>query len=59
MKPLCGQALVVLQEEMRHVQYILIDDMSLIGPRLFIQIDSHMREVFLENKDCEGLSFWL
>ena len=51
-KPLCGQALVVFQEEMRHIRYILIDDMRFIGPRLFIQIDSRLREAFLENKDC-------
>lgn len=52
MKPLCGKALVMFQEEMRHVRYISIDEMKFIGPRLFIQIDSHLREAFPENKDC-------
>jgi hypothetical protein len=35
---------------MRHIRYILIDGMSFIRPRLFIQIDSRLREAFPENK---------
>lgn len=36
---------------MRHIRHILIEEMSFIGPRLCIQIDSHLREAFPENKD--------
>jgi ATP-dependent DNA helicase PIF1 len=35
---------------MRHIRYILIDEMSFLGPRLFIQIDSRLREAFPDNK---------
>ena len=51
MQPLHGQALSVLQEEMKHIQYILIDEMSFIGPKLFVQIDSRLRECFLEKNN--------
>lgn len=51
MKPLCGKTLAVFQEEMRHVRYILNDEMSFIVPRLFIQIDSCLRKAFPKNKD--------
>jgi hypothetical protein len=46
MRPLQGQSLAIFQEEMRHIRYILIDEMSFLGPRLFIQIDSRLREAF-------------
>jgi len=51
MKPLPDEDLVVFYEEMRHIRYILIEEMSFIGPRLCIQIDSHLREAFPENND--------
>ena len=35
---------------MRYVTHILIDEMSFIGPRLFIQIDSCLREAFPEKR---------
>ena len=38
------------QEEMLDVTHILIDEMSFLWPRLFIKIDSHLREAFPENK---------
>ena len=50
MQPLHGKALSVLQEEMKDIQYILIDEMSFIGPKLFVQIDSRLRECFPEKK---------
>ena len=50
MQPLHGQALSVLQEEMKHIQYILIDEMRFIGPKLFVHIDSHLCECFPEKK---------
>lgn len=52
MKPLNGKALVMFQEEMRHISYVLIDEMSFIGPRLFIKIDSRLREAFPEINGC-------
>ena len=36
MKPLHGQSLTIFQEEMKHIHYILIDEMSFIGSRLFV-----------------------
>ena len=42
MQPLHAQALSVLQEEMKHIQYILIDEMRFIGPKFFVQIDSRV-----------------
>jgi hypothetical protein len=55
MRPLQGKSLAIFQEEMRHIRYILIDEMRFLGPRLFIQIDSRLREAFPENKE---FSFW-
>ena len=46
MNPLHAQALSVFQEEMKHIQYILIDEMSFIGPKLFVQIEIHLHEFF-------------
>ena len=40
MQPLKGRSLSIFQEEMRHIRYVPIDEMSFIGPRLLIQIDS-------------------
>jgi ATP-dependent DNA helicase PIF1 len=50
MRPLQGQSLAIFQEEMKHIRYILIDEMSFLGPRLFIQIDSRLREAFPDKK---------
>jgi hypothetical protein len=52
MKPLHGQSLTMFQEEMKHIQYILIDEMSFIGSRLFVQIESHLHEAFPERNHC-------
>ena len=45
-RPLHGQSLTVFQEEMKHIHYILIDEMSFIGSRLFVQIESRLCEAF-------------
>ena len=52
MQPLKGRSLSIFQEEMRHIQYVLIDEMSFIGPKLLIQIDSRLREAFPKNKSA-------
>ena len=36
---------------MKHIQYILIDEMSFIGPKLFVKIDSRLQECFLEKNN--------
>lgn len=46
MKPLQGKTLTPFQEEMKHIRYILIDEMSFIGPNLLLKIDSRLREAF-------------
>jgi ATP-dependent DNA helicase PIF1 len=51
MRPLHGQSLAVFQEEMKHIHYILIDEMSFIGSRLFVQIESRLREAFPKKKN--------
>ena len=52
MYPLRGQSLLVFQEEMRHVQYLLIDEFSFIGPKLLLKIDSRLCEASPINKKC-------
>lgn len=46
MHPLQGQTLTTFQEDMKHIRYILIDEMSLIGPKLLLKIDTRLREAF-------------
>jgi len=46
MHPLEGQPLLHFQEKLFHVKYILIDEMSLIGPKLLSHINDCLREVF-------------
>ena len=43
MHPLEGQSLSKLQEELRHIRYVLIDEMSFIGPKMLTQIDARLR----------------
>ena len=50
MKPLQQRPVSLFQEQMRHIRYILIDEMSFIHPKFFMQINSRLWEVFLENK---------
>ena len=58
MYPLCGQSLLVFQEEMRHVKYLLIDEFSFVGPKLLLKIDSRLREAFpYQQKKCFGGAF--
>ena len=52
MKPLQGQSLALFQEQMRHIRYILIDEMSFLGSRLFMQIDARLREAFQDKNNC-------
>ncbi|XP_059067728.1 ATP-dependent DNA helicase RRM3-like [Cryptomeria japonica] len=61
MHPLIGQALFTFQECFRHVKYLLIDEMSSLGPKLLLKIDSRLRQAF-PNKQHEtfgGLSMIL
>lgn len=39
-KPLNSKSLTNFLEEMRHICYILINEMSFVGPTLFMKIDS-------------------
>ena len=41
-----GQSLSNLQERLYQIQYILIDEMSFIGPKLLTRIDDPLREAF-------------
>jgi len=46
MNPLEGQSLLQLQEQLRHVEYILIDEMSFTGPTMLSQIDARLQQAF-------------
>lgn len=46
MKPLQGQALTTFQEDMKNIQYIFIDEMSFIGPKHLLKIESRLHEAF-------------
>lgn len=42
MNPLKGQLLTIFQEDFKHIKYILIDEMSFLGPMLLLKIDSRL-----------------
>ncbi|XP_057873917.2 uncharacterized protein LOC131079892 [Cryptomeria japonica] len=46
MQPLTGQSLMFFQEQYKQLQYILIDEMSFLGPKLLSKIDSRLRQAF-------------
>ena len=46
MQPLAGQSLSKFQEELHHICYILIDEMSFIGPKMLTQIDALLCQAF-------------
>ena len=46
MHPVEGQPLSKLQEELCHIRYILIDEMSFIGPKILTQIDARLHQDF-------------
>jgi ATP-dependent DNA helicase PIF1 len=50
-QPLQTQTLAVFQEMMKHIRYVLIDEMRFIGPKLFVQIESRLREAFPETNN--------
>ena len=52
MLPLKGQSLAGFQEWILHICYVLIDEMSFIGPNILSNIDSHLREVFPSHSTC-------
>ena len=43
MHPLGGQSKQQIQEQLHHVQYVLIDEMRCIGPKLLSCIDKHLQ----------------
>lgn len=50
MQPLHGQALTMFQEKLKDIRYILIDEMSFIGPKLLLKIGSRLNEAFPHHK---------
>ncbi|XP_057854335.2 ATP-dependent DNA helicase pfh1-like [Cryptomeria japonica] len=50
MHPLIGQPLMTLQEQLKHIKYILIDEMSFLGPKLLLKIDSCLRQAFPDSQ---------
>jgi hypothetical protein len=49
MNDLQGSCLISLQEEIKHVKYILIDEMSFIGKNLLKSIDARLQQAFPEH----------
>jgi hypothetical protein len=49
MTNLQGSQLITLQEEMKHIKYILIDDISFIGRNLLTQIGARLRQDYPKN----------
>ncbi|XP_057871644.2 ATP-dependent DNA helicase pfh1-like [Cryptomeria japonica] len=56
-----GTRLMTFQEEISHIKYILIDEMSFLGEMLLENIDSRLRQAFPENshKSFGGISMIL
>ena len=46
-----GSRLTSFQEEMKHIKYILIDEMSFIGQTMLENIDSRLRQAYPESSD--------
>ena len=44
MQPLQGQTLIAFKEELKYIKYIIIDEMSFLGPKLLLKIDTRLRE---------------
>ncbi|XP_059063033.1 uncharacterized protein LOC131855999 [Cryptomeria japonica] len=59
--PLEGTRLTSFQEEMIHIKYILIDEMSFIGQNMLENIDSWLRQAFPQNANISfaGISIIL
>ncbi|XP_057852643.2 uncharacterized protein LOC131062916 [Cryptomeria japonica] len=53
MVPLHGQTLASFQESMYFIHYIIIDEMSFIGPKLIQRIDIRLREAFLAHNQLQ------
>ena len=53
-KDLQGEQLKRLQQSLETVQYIIIDEMSMVGRKLFGQVDRRLRQIFPQHS-CEVL----
>lgn len=61
MQPLTCQSLMFFQEQYKQLQYILIDEMSFLGPKLLLKIDNRLRQAFphKQHKPFGGISIIL
>ena len=48
-KDLQGESLDDLQKSMNGVRYIIIDEMSMVGRKMFGQVDKRLRQAFPQN----------
>ena len=51
-KELQGQTLQTIQQSFLEVRYVIIDEMSMMGRKLFGQIDRRLRQIFPHHGDC-------
>ncbi|XP_057864414.2 ATP-dependent DNA helicase pfh1-like [Cryptomeria japonica] len=56
-----GQSLIFFQEQYKQLQYIIIDEMSFLGPKLLLKINSRLRQAFphKEHEPFRGISIIL
>ena len=50
-KPLEGKRLQTIQHDLSSVEYVIIDEMSMVGRKLFGQVDRRLRQVFPQKCD--------
>ena len=50
-KPLQGKCLQTIQQTLAAVDYIIIDEMSMVGRKMFGQVDRRLRQVFPERSE--------
>jgi hypothetical protein len=55
------QTLAIFEEEIKKIHYVLIYEMSFTWPTLYVQIEIHLHEAFLENNNfpfgCSSIIF--
>jgi hypothetical protein len=56
-----GPRLKTLESDWRHVRYLLLDEMSMVGRRALGQIDARLRQATGKKKRClaRSVSYWL
>ena len=51
-KDLQGESLNNLQKSMNGVKYVIINEMSMVGRKMFGEVDKRLRQAFPQNSNC-------